>query len=203
MEHVSYIPHVNFEFGSLQIWNLPVAKHSVDLADIDSSARAYMLANHKEYIRHVWASNGDMVDMPNCAIHLDERDGYCCQNVEASGKDWDFAWISPDCGPWSSLSNRDDRGTPDQEKEFQTCFGETNSAAALTLERMPKVICMEEVTGFATVKDSTGYTGLERLVAVIMKKRRNGKRYYQGWAAIEMETAHWGGASRKRLPYDM
>ena len=61
---------------------------------------------------------------------------------------------------------------------------------------------IEQVREFATVVDSTGRTGLQRLQDdVFLIRDESGRRYYRAIATMQVDSTAWGDApSRDRFP---
>lgn len=164
----------------------------------------YVKQNHSHLVRHFW---GSMAEMENCSIcklcEKDPENVACDHDIDQA---YDFAVICPACPPWSKLGQTVAVATPDQHKEFNCCFGDSGSAVTVVKKRRPLNVLFEEVPQFATVRDSTGRTGLERLsddlFAIKDDKRR---RVYVAYAYVKLGTTNWGGEtpSRERCAYYM
>ena len=177
------------------VLGIPIAPGSIDAADICPHAYQYCLNNHASAIRCYYTSIADMEVGAQCRKRC--ADG--CLRERPPHATSHFAHISPPCQPWSSLSNSETRVKPNEHKLWDAVFGEGGSVISVTKQRLPHVVLFEEVLAFAQVLDSTGRTGLQRLCDELLGHRVGNKRFYAGWASVELCPEAWMDVSRTRL----
>ncbi len=150
----------------------------------------YVQQNHGKKLRYFYRS---MQDMEDCAQVANYGEHEVETNYEThEDEQWDFACICPACPPLSMLNQSSDKGLPDDHRDFKVCFGKTGSAVSVIKARRPKSVLLEEIPQFATLQDSTGRTGLERLAEELFSIKVHGRRYYKAFAYVKIDTSNWG-----------
>ncbi len=153
----------------------------MDIAEIDEVCADLVREQHVAKLRHSYPS---MLSMEQgrrcrfCGFSVAECAGDDAQGCDCNNEGCDVCWVSPSCWPWSALGQTGDSKAPDTHKDFNVCFGCQDSANVVIRRRAPGIVLMEDVINFSIIEDSSGHTGLDRLVLEGSKITRGNKKRY-------------------------